>query len=80
MTIAEISDLKPEWIALVDDASDLSINGGDVQRADCAGMQLLLTVVKAIRAKDGLVTWSEAADPVNNVAAILGMTSLLGLK
>lgn len=80
LTVADVSALKDSWIALTDDATDLTINARNVQQADSAGMQLLLAATTRIRGKEGLVSWSNTSDTLDNIAAILGMTNELGLR
>ncbi|WP_045860423.1 STAS domain-containing protein [Teredinibacter purpureus] len=81
MTIANIHGLHEEFEALVDkkDCDAVVLVADAVQRADTAGLQLLLAFMRATRERQISVTWDHPSKQLCNAADLLGLGNAIGI-
>ncbi len=74
MSIIHVGQLKESWLPLVDGFKNIRIDARKVEDIDTAGLQLLLSFVKTIKAKERKIIWQEPS------AALLGAVTETALK
>ncbi|VUD56412.1 hypothetical protein TDB9533_02067 [Thalassocella blandensis] len=81
LTIANVQGLHDQLEALVgeQDCDKVTLQAEDVQRADTAGIQLLLAFVHASKERQIAVDWKEPSDKLRAAAKVLGLDQDLGL-
>lgn len=81
LTIANIHGLHEEFEALVDrtDCDAVVLKGDSVQRADTAGLQLLVAFMQATRERQIQVTWDHPSEKLCNAAEIIGVDRVIGI-
>ena len=81
LTIANVHGLHEEFEALVDkqDCDAVVLKAEDVQRADTAGLQLLLAFMQATRERQITVTWDHPSVSLCNAADLLGLGNAIGI-
>ena len=81
LTIANIHGLHEEFEALVNkqDCDSVVLQGGEVRRADTAGIQLLLAFMQASRERQINVSWAQPSEKLCSAAALLGLDKVIGL-
>ncbi|WP_075185533.1 STAS domain-containing protein [Teredinibacter haidensis] len=81
LTIAHIHGLHEEFEALVDkqDCDVVVLKASSVQRADTAGLQLLLAFMQATRERQISVTWDHPSQTLCNAAKLLGVDVAIGI-
>lgn len=81
LTIANIHSLHEQLESLVDkqECDSVILNADSVQRADTAGLQLLLAFVHASRERQIEVTWDHPSDKLCIAADILGLSKSIGI-
>ena len=82
LTIANVQQLHEELEALVSekDCEKITLEAEGIQRADTAGLQLLLAFVNT--AKEGHIglAWNKPSAKLCSAASVLGLESALGLN
>ncbi len=81
LTIANIHALHEEFEALVDkdDCDAVVLKADGVQRADTAGLQLIVAFVKASNERQIQISWDHPSDKLCTVAQLLGVEKLIGI-
>ena len=81
LTIASVHGLHEELEVLVSqsDCDKVVLQASDVQRADTAGVQLLLAFVNASKEHQIGVEWDKPSDKLCTTAELLGLQGALGI-
>ena len=79
LTIATAETLHEQLEPLLNGSDDIVLNASAVERADTAGLQVLLAFSKALEARSVAITWSVPAKPLVDAAEQLGLKQLLAL-
>ena len=81
LTIANVHGLHEELEALVNksECDKVVILGNDVQRADTAGLQLLLAFINATKERQINIDWDSPSEKLCSAAHLLGLDSALGI-
>jgi len=82
LTIANIHGLHEQLEALVDkkECDSIVLTAEAVQRADTAGLQLLLAFVHASRERQIDITWDHPSQKLRTAADILGLSKPMGIN
>ena len=78
-TLRESVALKSRLLERLDQAGDVEIDGGSVQKIDTAGLQLLVAFARQLRASHRALGWKSVAPELQRSAAQLGLADALGL-
>ncbi len=68
--------LKDQLLGALD-AAAIVLNGGQVERADTAMLQLLLLFRREVAMSGGSLSWRGASHALSEAAAVLGLTQTL---
>jgi len=81
LTIANIQGLHEALEALVErrDCDTVILRGEKVQRADTAGLQLLVAFVNASRERQIKISWDHPSEKLCGVAELLGVEKMIGI-
>lgn len=81
LTIANVQGLHEKLENLMHDenSDQIVLTSSKVERADTAGVQLLLAFVLAAKERSIKVEWQKPTEPLVTAAQILGIESELGL-
>lgn len=81
LTIANVQGLHEQLEALVGekDFDKVVLQAEYVQRADTAGIQLLLAFVHATKERQIEIDWDQPSEKLCSAAKVLGLDSVLGL-
>ena len=82
LTITHAHTLHDELEALIEknQADELVLHAADVSRADTAGLQLMLALVKSSKERQMAVIWDHPSQKLLDAAKILGIQSALNLN
>jgi phospholipid transport system transporter-binding protein len=78
-TIAEAAPLQAELSGLLDTDTPVTLDAGEVQRIDTAGMQVIAAFVRERNANGRQVQWRNTPPTLLSAARLLGLGTLLGL-
>lgn len=81
LTIASVQGLHDQLEELIDkkDCDKVTIQADEVQRADTAGIQLLLAFFLASKERQIIVDWSSPSEKLSEAVKTLGLSSTLNL-
>ena len=79
LTIRSVADLHTNLQAYARASSELTFDGQDVMNVDCAGLQLLIAVIREAKASDAKIIWTDVSEKLSEVASTLGLNSDLEL-
>lgn len=81
MTIAKVHALHDEYEELLngENIEEICLNADKVEKVDTAGMQLILSVVRAGAERQTKVEWKSPSNSFMDTANILGLTQALAL-
>lgn len=79
LTIATAEALHEKMEPLLIDDQDIAINGGEVERVDTAGLQLLLAFKNALVKRNMNFTWNTPSSHLVEAATQIGLQQLLAL-
>ncbi len=81
LTISKVQQLHEEMEVLLGkkDCDKVVLKANKVQRADTAGLQLLLAFVNATKEGHIDLNWSKPSDNLCEAARVLGLDTALGL-
>jgi anti-anti-sigma regulatory factor len=60
-------------------AGNVMLDGGEVEHADTAALQLLMLFQRELKARGGTSGWRGTSDALNNAAGLLGLSQTLEL-
>jgi ABC-type transporter Mla MlaB component len=80
LTIAEVGPLKSALADLLASPGPLGLDAGRVERADTAGIQLLLSFCREAERRRLKVSWGSASNSLIITASRLGLSQALGLN
>ncbi|MCF6282936.1 MAG: STAS domain-containing protein [Candidatus Polarisedimenticolaceae bacterium] len=78
--IQEVAQVLAEIKTAFDLGSPVELNGGDVERVDGAGLQLLCMLIKTGGEQEVSVSWQSASETLIDGAKQLGLQDLLQMK
>ncbi|WP_086932495.1 STAS domain-containing protein [Agarilytica rhodophyticola] len=81
LTIASVQGLHEQLEALVDqqDHDKIIVQANNVQRADTAGLQLLLAFVNSTKDRQIKLDWNQPSEKFVSAAHLLGLEGALGI-
>ena len=79
LTISTAEALHEELEPLLLKDSDIEVNGGNVERVDTAGLQLILAFKNALAKRNLGFSWASFSEPLAGAAQQIGLTELLAL-
>lgn len=79
LTIAEVSDWQEKMLAVIENNDVISLDGGNLEMIDGAGLQLLAALMKEATEQHVVVSWKAASDPLRQSAEAVGLVAALGL-
>ncbi len=77
--ISKAKSLYDELESALEAGADIELDAGGVERVDTAIVQLLCAFREEARSRCLEVKWKSVSEPLMNIAALLGMVSMLGL-
>lgn len=80
LSIDRVEALHEQILAALDSVDSIEIDASQVQYADTAGLQLLLTLQNSLQASGKGLHWQGASDAVIECAELLGLHTLLQLS
>lgn len=80
LTIMEVADWYPQFVAATSASSALALDGSALGRLDSAGVQLLLAYAKTLSENGQCIQWSEVSETLLTVTHSLGATEPLNLS
>ncbi len=78
LSIRDVHDLRERLLAAVE-AGPVVLDGGAVERADSAGLQLLVALGRSLAARGEVLAYSGVSQTLTDVASTLGLTEACGL-
>ena len=78
LSIREVQDLRARLIAAVE-AGPLVLDGSAIERADSAGLQLLISLGRSLALRGESLVFSGASEALVDVARTLGLSAACGL-
>jgi anti-anti-sigma regulatory factor len=79
LTIAEVANERERFAACLVGAAELTLDAGELEAIDGAGLQLLAALVKTCREDGAAVRWRHVPDVLVRNAAALGVAEALEL-
>lgn len=80
LDIASVQQLKPRLAKSLARGSSIELKADQVEKADTAGLQLLLAVSHQAAAQGGRIIWKKPTEKLLEAARLLGLSSELGLE
>lgn len=80
ITIRDVSQLRDEWLVLVEAGEPIEVDASGVEDVDGAGLQLMLSLFRDLLGRGHSVTWAGVSDKFREVVEVLGMNSALGVE
>lgn len=80
LTIAETASLKSALMDLLASSGPVVFDAVNVERADTAGIQLLLAFIHAARRHGLELSWGPTSEALLGTASCLGLSQVLGLN
>ena len=77
--ISEAAEWREKMMAAVSDNDEVVLDGGEVERIDGVGLQLLVALMKEAGSSNTAVGWKSASDALLESAAQLGLIEILSL-
>lgn len=72
--IREAADLRARLLAAIE-AGPVVIDGGSIERADSAGLQLLVSLERSLSSRGELLSYRAVSQPLLDAARILGLSA-----
>ncbi|MCB1881142.1 MAG: STAS domain-containing protein [Gammaproteobacteria bacterium] len=79
LTIAEVGGLQQVLLNMLNGTGSINLRGGEVNRVDGAGVQLLAALMKEAAQRRMQVHWIDSSTALRTAAAQLGLDRALGL-
>jgi anti-anti-sigma factor len=79
LTIAKVADWHQKLTGIFDVREPISVDGGDIERIDSTGLQLLVALMKEAEATGVEIKWSAASELLQKNANHLGLSAVLHL-
>jgi anti-anti-sigma factor len=79
LTIAQVAEWHQKLTGIFDLRETISLNGGDIEKIDSAGLQLLVALKKEAEAAGVEMRWSAASGLLKRNANQLGLGAMLHL-
>lgn len=80
LDITQAEKLQKRLLAALEKNCDIELTGESVDRADTAGLQLLLALHKAVKQQGTTITWKHPSETLITTAQRLGIATELGLR
>lgn len=80
LDIAGAQNLRSELDRALSGGTTLVLDGGRVERVDTAALQILAAFCRACQKTGKALSWKATSQPLNDVAALLGLNDVLGIK
>jgi anti-anti-sigma factor len=80
LTIAQVADWRQKLVGVFDLREPIVVNGGDIEKIDSAGLQLLVALMKEAEATGAKIEWKAASDLLKQNATQLGLNGVLRLE
>jgi ABC-type transporter Mla MlaB component len=80
LSVAEAAGLKSRIQKALQKSSTIELNASEVQKADTAGLQLVLALIREVANADGRVVWKNPSKALIDAANLLGLGKELGLS
>jgi len=77
LTIARSGEFYPQFVKLVEEGGDITLNGSAVTRIDTAFIQLLYQVQQALAETGHRLRWLEPSEAITRSVKLLGMNEQL---
>lgn len=77
--IAQVTDAKTSFLEALERGEDIAIDGGDVERIDAAGLQLLMAVFQEAAARSIQVSWLNKSSEIAASAKLINVATHIGL-
>ena len=78
-TLREAVAMKGQLLERLDQAGDVEIDAGHVEKIDTAGLQLLVAFSRQLRESHRELAWKAVAPELSRAAAQIGLADTLGL-
>jgi ABC-type transporter Mla MlaB component len=79
LDITQADKLQKRLLAALEKGTDIELAGDQVERADTAGLQLLLAFYRTATHQGASITWKNPSEALLSSAKRLGLASELGL-
>lgn len=73
LTIEHAQNLRDRIKKALEKSTSVDVRGADVEKADTAGLQLILALFKEAETLGGKCTWRSPSDALKKSAALLGV-------
>jgi phospholipid transport system transporter-binding protein len=80
LSISEVEGCRANLMLALQAGNDISIDGGDIQQIDGAGLQLLVAFVKEAERMHVAVNWSGVSPVLQKASGRLGLTEALQIN
>ena len=78
-TLREVVAMKGQLLERLDQAGDVEIDAGRIEKIDTAGLQLLVAFSRQLHESHRTLAWKAVAPELTRAAAQLGLADALGL-
>lgn len=79
LTISDAMEWREKMAAAVSSHDEVILDGGEVEKIDATGLQLLVALMKEAVSSNTTVSWISASDLLLDSAAQLGLIEILGM-
>lgn len=79
LSIDQAESLYQKFEAALLTGADLSLNAGQVQFCDTAGLQMIISLKKTLAQTGNDIAWEETSDNLKETASYLGLSESLNL-
>jgi anti-anti-sigma regulatory factor len=73
LTIAEVTEFRSQFISYIDDNEEIILDGGEVNRIDTVGIQLLLSALMYVSTQKKSYIWQKPSSIIYQSVKQLGM-------
>ena len=80
LDVSQAEALYKKMAASLDKASVIQLNADKVERADVAGLQLVLALSNEAQTRGGKILWHKPSTVLTDMATSLGLHQALGLS
>ncbi len=80
VSIIHVAQLKENWLPYVDSLKNITIDAEKVEDIDTAGLQLLLSFVKAVKEKGRKVSWQAPSETLVAAVTETALKEVIGLN
>jgi len=80
ISIIRVAQLKENWLPFIDSTKNITIDASQVEDVDTAGLQLLLSFVKTVKATGREIYWDSPSETLSVAVKETALKEVMGLQ